>query len=43
MTSAQLGVNSENPNAALHLYESLGFRTDQSRYPWRKDWDLSGS
>jgi mycothiol synthase len=43
MTSAQLGVDSENPNAALHLYESSGFRVDHSGSAWRKDWDLSRS
>ena len=41
MTSAQLGVDAENPNAALHLYESSGFRVDHSGSAWRKDWDLS--
>jgi mycothiol synthase len=43
MTSAQLGVDAENPNAALYLYESSGFRADQSGSAWRKDWDLSRS
>lgn len=41
MTSAQLGVDAENPNAALHLYESNGFQVDQRGSAWRKDWDLS--
>jgi ribosomal protein S18 acetylase RimI-like enzyme len=41
MTSAQLGVDADNPNAALHLYESTGFRVEQSGSAWRKDWDLS--
>jgi mycothiol synthase len=41
MTSAQLGVDETNPNAALHLYESAGFRVDQSGSAWRKDWDIS--
>ncbi len=40
MTSAQLGVDETNPNAALHLYESSGFQVDQSGSAWRKDWDL---
>jgi mycothiol synthase len=43
MSSAQLGVDSENPNAALHLYESAGFRVSQSGSAWRKDWDLGRS
>jgi len=43
MTSAQLGVDAENPNAALHLYESSGFRVDHSGSAWRKDWDLGGA
>jgi ribosomal protein S18 acetylase RimI-like enzyme len=42
MTSAQLGVDAANPNAALHLYESMGFGVDQRGSAWRKDWDLSG-
>lgn len=41
MTSAQLGVDAENPNAALHLYESSGFQVDHSGSAWRKDWDTS--
>jgi ribosomal protein S18 acetylase RimI-like enzyme len=41
MTSAQLGVDAENPNSALHLYESSGFRVERSSSAWRKDWDVS--
>ena len=41
MTSAQLGVDAEIPNAALHLYELSGFQVDQRGSAWRKDWDLS--
>jgi ribosomal protein S18 acetylase RimI-like enzyme len=37
MTSAQLEVDTENPNQALHLYESAGFRVESSETVWRKD------
>jgi mycothiol synthase len=36
MTSANLGVDTENPNAALHLYESCGFQRVRSSTAWRK-------
>jgi mycothiol synthase len=36
MTSATLGVDTENPNAALHLYESCGFERQRSSTYWRK-------
>lgn len=36
MTSASLGVDAENPNAALHLYESCGFVRVRSSTAWRK-------
>ena len=36
MTSASLGVDSENPNAALHLYEACGFERIRSSTAWRK-------
>jgi GNAT superfamily N-acetyltransferase len=39
MTSARLGVDAENANAALHLYESCGFVRDQSSTAWRKPLD----
>jgi GNAT superfamily N-acetyltransferase len=39
MTSAQLGVDSENPNQALHLYEGAGFGVHTSATAWRRDWD----
>lgn len=41
MTSAQLGVDEKNPNAALHLYESAGFQVEKRGSAWRKDWDIS--
>lgn len=36
MTSAQLDVDSENPNRALGLYERHGFRVDHTSSEWRK-------
>ena len=39
MTSASLGVDSENANAALHLYESCGFVRVRSSTAWRKPLD----
>ena len=39
MTSAQLGVDVENPNAALRLYESCGFAPVRSMTAWRKPLD----
>ena len=39
MTSAQLGVDVENPNAALSLYESCGFAPVRSMTAWRKPLD----
>jgi mycothiol synthase len=41
MTSASLGVDSENPNAALHLYEACGFERVRSSTSWRKPLDAS--
>ena len=41
MTSASLGVDSENPNAALHLYESCGFRRIRSSTAWRKPLEVA--
>jgi ribosomal protein S18 acetylase RimI-like enzyme len=36
MTSAALGVDADNPNGALGLYERLGFAVDQRATAWRK-------
>lgn len=36
MTSAGLGVDGENPNQAMTLYESCGFRIASSFTTWRK-------
>lgn len=36
MTEAYLGVDGQNPNGALKLYESLGYVVDQQTYQWRK-------
>jgi len=41
MTSAQLGVDVENPNAALGLYESCGFAPVRSMTAWRKPLDAT--
>lgn len=35
-TSAALGVDQQNPNEALHLYESLGFRLSAEQFEYRK-------
>jgi len=37
MTSAALGVDADNPNGALGLYERLGFAVDQRAIAWRKE------
>jgi len=39
MTSAQLGVDQDNPNQALRLYEESGFRVVTSSSAFRRDWD----
>jgi mycothiol synthase len=39
MTSAGLGVDSENANAALELYRSCGFEVRSSNTSWRKPFD----
>ncbi len=36
MTEAALGVDGENPNGALQLYESVGFRVARWQYVYRK-------
>jgi mycothiol synthase len=42
MTSACLGVDSENPNQALHLYERCGFARVRSSTFWRKPLTTTG-
>ncbi|HEX5013577.1 MAG TPA: GNAT family N-acetyltransferase [Candidatus Limnocylindrales bacterium] len=42
MTSAYLGVDSENEHAAVHLYESCGFERARSNTYWRKPLNLTG-
>jgi mycothiol synthase len=37
MTSAALGVDADNANGALGLYERLGFAVDQRAIAWRKE------
>lgn len=39
MTSAQLGVDVDNANQALRLYEETGFRVASSASAYRRDWD----
>lgn len=39
MTSAQLGVDTENPNDATRLYGSAGFLAHRSATVYRLDWD----
>jgi ribosomal protein S18 acetylase RimI-like enzyme len=36
MTSASLGVDADNPNGALGLYEGTGFEVEQRSTAWRK-------
>jgi GNAT superfamily N-acetyltransferase len=36
MTEAALGVDAENPNKALHLYESCGYEPRKRSFTWRK-------
>ena len=38
MTEAMLGVDTENPSGALHLYESLGFGVREHATTYRKAW-----
>ncbi len=40
MTSAWLGVDADNENAALALYESCGFRVTRSTTAYRKPIDI---
>jgi ribosomal protein S18 acetylase RimI-like enzyme len=37
MTSADLGVDADNPSGALGLYEGLGFQVDSRSTAWRKE------
>jgi mycothiol synthase len=39
MTEAALGVHTDNPNGAFHLYESVGFRQSQSHTLYQKPMD----
>lgn len=41
MTSAALGVDASNPNAALPLYESSGFAAAERDTAYRKPWDAA--
>ena len=38
MEQAALGVDTENPNGALQLYESMGFHVDRHAAVYRKRW-----
>jgi len=42
MEEAALGVDAENPNGALRLYESLGFRTVKRHTTYRKPLNQAG-
>jgi mycothiol synthase len=42
MTSAWLGVDADNANAALHLYTSCGFVSERSMTAYRKPFDPRG-
>ena len=42
MTSAQLGVDIDNQNQALGLYEGLGFVVAKRSTVWRRHWDQAG-
>jgi mycothiol synthase len=42
MTSAWLGVDADNANAALHLYKSCGFVVERSTTAYRKPLDGTG-
>jgi mycothiol synthase len=43
MTEAALGVDAENPNGALRLYQSMGFREVKRHVTYRKPLDLPKS
>jgi ribosomal protein S18 acetylase RimI-like enzyme len=36
MNEAALGVDAQNPNGALKLYESLGYRVKHRTFTYRK-------
>ena len=40
MTSAWLGVDAENPNGALRLYEKAGFAVDARDAAYRKPMEM---
>lgn len=40
MTEAALGVDAQNPNGALQLYESMGFQVDKRHTTYHKPLDL---
>ena len=42
MTSAQLGVDSENPYQAFDLYERHGFRKVRATSEWHRPMPLPG-
>jgi ribosomal protein S18 acetylase RimI-like enzyme len=42
MEEAALGVDTQNPNKALHLYESVGFRSVKVQTSYRKPFSLNG-
>ena len=42
MEEAALGVDAENPNSALRLYESMGFRTVKQHGTYRKALEFPG-
>jgi ribosomal protein S18 acetylase RimI-like enzyme len=42
MTSAWLGVDADNANAALHLYTTCGFEIGRSTTAYRKPLDGTG-
>ena len=41
MTSAWLGVDADNPNGALGVYERAGFAVDQRSTAYRKPMDAA--
>ncbi len=42
MEETYLGVDSENPSGAHHLYDSLGYRTSRRHFAYRKPLELAG-
>jgi ribosomal protein S18 acetylase RimI-like enzyme len=39
MTEVALGVDTQNPNGALHLYESMGYRVTKELITYEKPLD----